>query len=204
VSTDFTVWAISLLTLAVYSFLVKDNRAFRLTEKLFVGLGAGYSAALGYKNIVQIGITPVLQGRLLPLIPLILGLMAYTRYFKSVAWMSRIPVGLIVAIGAALTLRGSIQAQLIDQLVGSMVPWTSINNLIIVFGTASTIAYFYFRARSAGPFDTAMNWSGWFARLVMMIAFGIGYTGILGANIPRTIGQIQLIFGKWIKLIPGM
>lgn len=203
-STNPTIWITALLTLAVYSFLVKDNRAFRLVEKFFVGLGAGYYAALGYNNIVQIGIKPVLSGKLMPLIPLILGLMVYTRYFKSVAWLTKIPVALVVSIGAALTLRGTIGAQFLNQIAGTMLPWSSIDNIIIVLGTASTVAYFYFKARPSGTFDTVMTWSGKFARAVMMVAFGIGYTGVLGANIPRTIGQIQLIFGKWIKLIPGL
>ncbi len=202
-STDVTVWITALLTLGIYSFLIKDNKAFRLIEKFFVGLGAGYYAALGLRNIMQIGITPVMSGKLMPLIPLILGLLVYSRYYKPVAWMTKIPVALVVAIGAALTLRGTIQAQFLDQIVGSMVAWSSFDNIVIALGTASTVAYFYFRARSRGPFDTAMGWSARLARVIMMIAFGIGYTGILGANIPRTIGQIQLIFGKWIKLIPG-
>lgn len=202
-STNPTTWATALLTLAVYTFLIKDNRVFRLVEKFFVGLGAGYYAALGIKTIIQVGITPVMQGNMVPVIPLLLGLLVYARYVKPVAWVSKIPVALIVAIGAALTLRGTVQAQFIDQIAGTIVPWNSINNLIIVFGTASTVAYFYFKARQPGPFDTLLTWSGKFARLVMMIAFGIGYTGVLGANIPRTIGQLQLIFGKWIHLIPG-
>jgi hypothetical protein len=144
-----------------------------------------------------------MEGQLLPLIPFILGLMAYTRFIKPIAWMTKIPIALIVSIGAALTLRGSVQAQLLNQARGSMLPWTTANNIIIALGTAAVLSYFYFKARSPGPFDGVMTLSSKVARIIMMVAFGIGYTGVLGANIPRTIGQIQLIFGKWIHLIPG-
>ncbi|HHW17474.1 MAG TPA: hypothetical protein GXX30_01020 [Firmicutes bacterium] len=203
-STDIRTWITALLTLGVYSFLVRDNRLFRLIEKFFVGIGAGYYAALGLKSVIQVGIAPIKQGRYITLIPLILGLLVYARYFKSIAWVSKIPVAIIVAVGAALTLRGTVQAQFIDQIAGTLLPWNSINNVLLVLGTTCTVLYFYFRARPEGSFDTAMNWAGKFARFVMMFSFGIGFTGVLGANIPRTIGQIKLIFGQWIHLIPGI
>lgn len=203
-STDPRVWVTAILTLAVYTFLIKDNRAFRLSEKFLVGLGAGYFAALSVKNVIQVGITPLSRGNMLVLLPLGLGLLVYTRYFKSVSWLSKIPIAFIVGLGAALTLRGTVQAQLIDQVIGTLLPWNSINNLIIVLGSGATVAYFHFGARGEGPLSRVAMISATFARIVMMAAFGIGFMGNLGSNIPRTIGQIDLLFGKWIKLIPGL
>lgn len=202
-STSPAVWVSALLTLVVYSFLIKDNKAFGLVERLFVGVGSGFFAGLGYRNIVLMGIMPVMEGSLSRLIPLLLGLMVYARYFKPIAWVAKIPLGIVVAAGAALALRGTVGALFLNQIAGTMLPLTSINNAIIVVGTITTVAYFHFRARPLGPFDTVMNWSSTFARAIMMVAFGVGYTAILGANIPRTIGQLQLIFGSWIHLIPG-
>jgi hypothetical protein len=102
-----------------------------------------------------------------------------------------------------LVLRGAILAQFLNQIAGTMLPLNSINNIVLVFGTASTLLYFYFKERQKGPVNTLVNYSNMFARYIMMIALGIGYTGNLSANIPRTIGQLQLIFGEWIHLIPG-
>jgi hypothetical protein len=189
--------------LCIYSYLVKDNPVFALTQRLYVGIGIGYGAALAMKNVVQFGVKPLTEGNGKVLIPIVIGLLAYLRWVKPVAWVSRIPASFVVALGAALTLRGTIQAQFIDQIRGTMLPLVSFNNLIIVFGTASTLLYFFFRDRQKSPLNTVLNYSNKFARYIMMVALGIAYTGNLSANIPRTIGQLQLIFGEWIHLIPG-
>lgn len=202
-STNPATWVSAILMLCVYSYLVKDNQVFGLTQRLYVGLGIGYGAALALRSIVNSGVQPLLKGNTMVLIPMVIGLLAYMRYVKAISWTSRIPAAFVVALGAALTLRGAIQAQFISQIVGTMLPLNSINNAIIVFGTASTLLYFYFRERKAGSINTIVTYSNVFARYIMMIALGIGYTGNLGSNIPRTIGQLQLIFGEWIHLIPG-
>lgn len=202
-STDPTVWVKSILTLCVFTYLIKDNRVFGLTQKLYVGVGVGYSAALAVRNVMQQGITPLVGGRTILLIPLILGIMTYARFVKPIAWLSKIPTAFIVTLGAAITLRGTIQAQFIDQIRGTMLPLNSIDNIIIVFGTGATIMYFYFRLAGKGNVGTLLSWNNKFARFIMMIALGIGYTGNLSANIPRTIGILQQLFGEWIHLIPG-
>lgn len=202
-STNPGTWVSAILMLCVYSYLVKDNRVFGLTQRLYVGVGIGYGAALALRSIVNSGIKPLQKGNMMVLIPIVLGLLAYARYSKPVAWAARIPAAFVVALGAAMTLRGSIQAQFLSQIAGTMLPLNSINNIVIVFGTASTVLYFYFRERQKGPINTLVNYSNVFARYVMMIALGIGYTGNLSSNIPRTIGQLELIFGEWIHLIPG-
>jgi hypothetical protein len=129
--------------------------------------------------------------------------LAYLRWVKPVAWVSRIPASFVVALGAALTLRGTIQAQFIDQIRGTMLPLVSFNNLIIVFGTASTLLYFFFRDRQKSPLNTVLKLLQQVRPVHHDGRLGIAYTGNLSANIPRTIGQLQLIFGEWIHLIPG-
>lgn len=51
------VWIATLLTLSVYSFLVKDNFFYKLTEAIFVGVSVGYSIVVVYHN----GIVPKIQ-----------------------------------------------------------------------------------------------------------------------------------------------
>lgn len=202
-STDITVWITAILALGIYSFLVKENAFFRIVEKLFVGLGAGYYAALGIRSINQLGIAPLGEGKWITIVPLVLGLMVYARFIKPIAWMSKIPVAAIVAIGAALTLRGSAQAQFMTQIVGTMQPLNSVNNVILVFGTCAVLQYFFFRKVPDGPVGRALGGVRSVARVLMMVSFGIGFGGMIGTQIPRAIGQVQLIFGKWIHIIPG-
>jgi hypothetical protein len=203
VSTNPTVWITAILALGIYSFLVKDNPFFRIVEKLFVGLGAGYYAALGVRSIIQLGIAPLGEGKWVTLIPLALGVMVFARFVKPIAWVSKIPVAVIVAVGAALTLRGSAQAQFMTQIVGTMQPLNSIDNVILVFGTMAVLLYFFFKKVPEGPAGRTLGLVRSVARVLMMVSFGIGFGGMIGTQIPRAIGQVQLIFGKWIHIIPG-
>lgn len=203
-STNPTVWITALLALGVYSFLIKDNSFFRLVEKGFVGLGAGYYAALGVRSVLQLGINPLREGTWIALVPLMLGLMVFTRFFKPISWLSRVPVAVIVAVGAALTLTGSAQAQFVTQIVGTMKPLNSINNIILVLGTCAVLSYFFFRDVPDGRVGRTLGYVRAAARVLMMVSFGIGFAGMIGTQIPRAIGQVELIFGKWIHIIPGL
>lgn len=203
-STDPTVWITAILALGIYSFLIKDNVVFRLIEKGFVGLGAGYYAALGVRSIIQLGINPLREGKLVTLIPLILGLMVFARFAKPISWLSRIPVAVIVSVGAALTLRGSAQASLVAQTIGTMKPLNSFQNVVLVFGTCAVLVYFFFRDIPDGPAGRALGHVRTAARMLMMVSFGIGFAGMIGTQIPRAVGQVQLIFGRWIHIIPGL
>ena len=51
------IWVAALLTLCVFSFLIKDNFMFKLTESIFVGVSVGYFVVLTYQN----GIKPKIE-----------------------------------------------------------------------------------------------------------------------------------------------
>jgi len=51
------IWVAALLTFCVFSFLIKDNFMFKLTEAIFVGVSVGYGIVLTYQN----GIKPKIE-----------------------------------------------------------------------------------------------------------------------------------------------
>jgi len=51
------IWVAALLTFCVFSFLIKDNFMFKLTEAIFVGVSVGYFIVLTYQN----GIKPKIE-----------------------------------------------------------------------------------------------------------------------------------------------
>ncbi|HQK95944.1 MAG TPA: hypothetical protein PLD23_20775, partial [Armatimonadota bacterium] len=67
----FSVWVAALLTLIAYSFLYKDNPAYRFVEALFVGVSAGYGLAIVYRDVVIPDLWKPIhdEGDLLRLIP---------------------------------------------------------------------------------------------------------------------------------------
>lgn len=50
---DIGIWLAAILTLCVYSFLIKDNFMFKLTEAIFIGVSVGYSVVMTYQQALK-------------------------------------------------------------------------------------------------------------------------------------------------------
>ena len=71
------VWVAALLTLAIYSFLYKDNPFYKVAEYIFVGVSAGYWTVFLAKNYAFPNLFDPLikEGNYWNLIPITLGFM---------------------------------------------------------------------------------------------------------------------------------
>ena len=70
------LWLSGFLTLCVFSFLLGDNPFYKLAEHIYVGVSAGYWMCVGYWGTIKPEIVdPLRAGKLLAIIPLILGIM---------------------------------------------------------------------------------------------------------------------------------
>lgn len=58
----FGAWIAVFFTLAIFSFLYKDNPFYKIAEHTFIGISAGYWLSIGFWTIIQ----PNLLGRLWP------------------------------------------------------------------------------------------------------------------------------------------
>jgi hypothetical protein len=124
------------LTLSVYSFLYRDNPFYKFAEHLVVGVSAGYYLVIYYYNFIDPNVvSPIfglnlggeairLAGRAwwMALIPGILGLLLYTRFFPKIAWIGRWPLGIYVGGYAGLGISPVMQARVIDQLAANALP----------------------------------------------------------------------------------
>ena len=110
------VWIAALLTLAIFTFLFKDNPFYRFAEHLVVGVSAGYWVAILYHTSLKdlwldplaVNFTSLFTpggsmlleiGKLsMNIIPGLLGLMMFARFFEKAAWLSRWPIAFYLAI----------------------------------------------------------------------------------------------------------
>ena len=198
-SADPVVWVSSILTIIGFSYLFKENEFYRAVEHLYVGVAAGYTVVMGYTNIVNKVWGPLTKkAQYTVLIPAVLGFLLFMPYIsKPLGWLRRIPVAVIVAIGAALALRTAIVEQFIGQLKPSVIPLNSINNIIIVLGTAVTLCYFIFTVKPNPVMKVGVESGKW----IIMVTFGAAFgAGIMG-RISLLIGRLFLVFQDWIPLI---
>ncbi len=198
ISGDLGTWIAAIATIGIMSFVFKDNPLYRLVENVYVGVSAGHALVLGWINIRDQGITPLTsEGEWSVIIPLLLGLLLYTRYFKDIAWLSRFPLSILVGIGTGLAIRGTIGSQIVNQVKSTVLPLNNINNAIIVFGTLGVLSYFYFSKEHRGVLKHVST----FGRCVMMVSFGAAFGSTVMGRMALLIDRLYFLYSNWLGII---
>jgi hypothetical protein len=195
-STDIGVWVAAICTLACFTFLWKENAVFRSFQHVYVGIAAGYGIVANYNSLKKICWDPLMKGDMMMIVPIIFGLMLFARFVKSISWLSRWPVAFLMGLGAALSIK-ILETEFIGQAVGSMVPLTNFNNIVLVLGTAFGLCYFYFTIKPS----TGLKTASMLGRYVLMLSFGAGFGNAVMGRVSLLISRMQFLFGDWILLI---
>lgn len=197
ISADIGVWIAALCTIGLFSFFYKDNRFYKLVEFLYVGAAAGHAITLGWTNLRDLGLKPLSQGKVVLVVPIILGLLLYTRFVKKISWMSRISMGFLVGIGTGLAIRGTIGSQITTQIQATMINPLKFDNLVIIVGVITTLSYFFFSWEQRG----VMKPSAYIGRLVMMVTFGAAFGNTVMGRMSLLIARLQYLWGNWLGVI---
>lgn len=210
----FGIWIAGFLTLAIFSFLYKDNPFYRLAEHIFAGLSAGYYLGLIWQSvIVQQLADPMSQHWagmfsgpdtgthvkqfIFLIIAAILAMLIFARLFPKMSWVSRYPLAFVMGNTAGIYLTSELHGRLLGQVSATFVNLLDPLGIIIFVGVLVTLIYFYFSKEHTGALGAAARVGIWF----IMIAFGahFGYT-VMG-RISLLIGRVQFIFIDWFKMV---
>ncbi len=206
------VWVAAILTLMVYSHLVKDNPLSRLAEHLFVGTAVGYASVLAYYNVLWPKLIQPLatdpENNLTLLIPAVLAVLLLVRPIAPLRALASLPLGLVVGVGAALAVAGAIAGSLLPQVRATMLsldpaqtPEVFVNNLLIIIGVVSTILYFFFTAKQDSIAGKALRVPAAIGKLTMILAFGAVFASTVTARLALLVGRAQFLLGDWLGLI---
>jgi len=209
-SHDIGIWIAALLTLGIYSFLYKDNPAYKLCEHLFVGVSAGYYVVLMYFSVVKPNLLDPLftdfthERHFLLVIPLALGILLFSRFFPKGDWLSRWSLALILGVYPALRITGFGQGDLVEQIHGTMLPlWvrgnlgTTIGNWLLVGGLLTTLIFFFFSKEHKGALGGAARIGVYF----LMVSFGASYGYTVMARISLLIGRVMFLLHDWLGVL---
>lgn len=199
------IWLAAIMTLSAYSYLWKENPLFRIGEHLLIATNVSYLAIVAWGNIKQSVFAPISKdGKYILLVPVILGILLFTRWFPKITWLSRISVAFMMGVYGAVSITGTVNANFVKQITATMLPLNSINNVIVVFGTLSTVCYFLFlqgKSVAGQGWGRLMNGVGEFGKWIMMVAFGAAFGATVMGRLTLVLGRLQFLFGKWIPLI---
>jgi hypothetical protein len=204
----FEIWVAAFFTLAIFSFLYKDNPVFRLAEHVFAGVSVGYYIGLYWDTvIVQQLWVPLVQGegltRFWLIIPGIMGLLMFSRLSEKWSHLSRIGLAFIMGNTAGVFLLSELHGKVMYQMQATMVPQMT-NHVpnylltgIVVLGVISTLIYFYFSKEHVGALGVTARIGIWF----IMISFGahFGYT-VMG-RISLLIGRVYFLYHDWLSTL---
>lgn len=196
ISSDLGTWLGAICTLAIFSILFKDNPLYRLVENIFVGAATGYAVVVGIDRLRTTGLEPLAKGDMMLLVPMILGLLLYSRFIPSVSYLSRMPLALITGVSAAVALRGSIETQLVGQITATMNNVTSFNGIVIFLGTTLSLTYFFLTYKMKGTAGIAPRLGKYF----MMAAFGAAFGNTVMGRISSAIGRFQYLLIQWLGI----
>ncbi|MFH1374580.1 MAG: hypothetical protein ABII79_12370 [bacterium] len=137
ISRAFLVTVSAFLTLAIFSFLYKDNPFYKFAEHLFVGVSAAYWMVQGFWSTIVGNLFPRLSDGLAGFfqqpyqpssfnfvfwVPVILGLLLLMRLLPKGGWLSRWPLAFIVGTTAGLNFIRYLRSDFIVQVSSTFVP----------------------------------------------------------------------------------
>lgn len=200
------LWLAATITLALYSFLYKDNPIYRAVEYLYVGVSAGYGIVVYYDtNIKPTFVTSIGQEhQYILLVPVVIGILMYARYFKSIAFLSRWAMAFFMGIGSGYVLTTQLQPNFIAQIAATIKPFwvagkpgVSVNNILLAVGVMCTLIYFFFTTKRVTLLDAPSR----LGRIVMMIAFGASFGNTVMARVSIFLGRVNFLLVDWLKVI---
>lgn len=215
--TIFGIWIAATLTIAILSFLYRDNPLYKFAEHLYVGVSAAYWIIYAAKFTMEQmvvnqfishwqayltqGSTTGFWEALILIIPTALGFLMLTRWFgPKVGWLSRWPIAFTIGLGAGLGITGGIQGVLLPQIQATFLPlyvpdlWTMVGNILIFVGVISTVIYFYF----SRPHKGFLGGVSRVGIVFIMVSFGAAFGYTVMSRVSLLIGRLYFLVNDWI------
>jgi hypothetical protein len=191
------IWLAAVLTLMVFSYLLSDNPLYAVVvvfhNLLLPRLLAFLADPLGYWHL---------------LIPLILGIVLFSKARPATSWVGNISLAFLFGVGIALAIGGALVGSLLYQIKDTILPLSpkleALDNFILVLGVVCTLSYFYFTA--GGPGTTRVGGGlirvgSLIGRAFIMLTFGALFASAVMSRISLLIGRLHFLLGNWLGLM---
>ena len=208
------IWVSVFLTLAILSFLYRDNPLYKLCENLVLGISLGYGWVMGWTKSVDPYLIKPVKDMIIDFQPydltmifwLAMGTTLLFRFSRKKAWVANYYMAFVFAYMAGYSIPLQVQ-NLFVQAANMMQPilqkpsffevskWT-----VIIFGTFAGLIYFFF----SKPHKGAIGKTARVGVLILMINFGASFGATVMGRVALFIGRAQVIASNYVvSLICG-
>ncbi len=225
-----TTFMAGISTLAIFSFLIKENSFYRFFEHIFIGIATGLGIVQGVRYFLWPQIVKPMLGldiltypdgtyskpyeylQLLYLIPMMFGLLYYFIYSKKHAWLAKLVIGFSLGASAGLAFKGFF-AEMLPQLASSFKPlvvliadgsidWKeSFSNIVFIFTLLAVMYYFFFSIRADSKIERGFSSSG---RWLMMVCFGSFFGSTVMARLALLVERLKFLLIDWIQSVESI
>lgn len=220
----------AVLTLFVYSYLLRDNALYRLASHLMVGVGVAYALTVAVHQVLIPNLVVPLQGTIAGgsnpnradlLIPFTLGVFLLAKAVPRGARLGQYGIATLLGVGLGVAVGGALVGTLIPQLLASMLPLApvggvgltrSILNIILVAGTILALLSFTYTRNARTPTVEGTNIAAMdnptltyrLGRWVLMIAFGAILGGTILTYTSVLVGRWDFLINDWLFELVGL
>lgn len=217
-SADLMVGAVAfVLTLMTLSYLVADNPAFRVAVYIFVGVAAGYVAAVAWWQVLWPDLLlPLASGtairRAALAIPLLLSGMLLMKAWPPLTRIGAPAMAVLVGAAAAVAVGGAVQGTLIPQAYATIdaldahnaqTPDMLVNGVLVLAGVVSSLAYFHFSARTRPDGSirrvSVLEIIASVGSVFLAITLGVLFAGVYSAALTALIERLHFL-GSFLGL----
>lgn len=202
-----------LITVLILSYLLSDNPLFRAAIFVFIGVAAGYIAAVAWNEVIYpLLVQPIGSGEIfsakveniLLVFPLLGSALLLLKTSPHLSRLGQLPVSYLIGVGAAVAIGGAVQGTLLPQIISSIDVFDKslmLNFVSLIFyglillGVISTLTYFHFGARPQADGSTRqnpiINILTWIGRFYIAITFGVLFAGVYMAALTTLIERLD-------------
>jgi len=209
-----TAWTLlgGLMTLAILSFLYRDNPLYKMAEHIAVGVSVGFLIVMQYNNVFlpKVWNNVLHRGNFDYLIPFIFGVLLFSRFISKYAWVSRWSLAFLLGAGSGVSIPQTLEGRVLQQMEGSMRPLVtvvagnpggsvlaSLSAIFLVVGTLACLVFFLFSVEHKG----GVGRLAYFGRLCIMAGFGASFGYTVMGRVSLLIGRVQFLTRDFVHAI---
>jgi hypothetical protein len=173
---------------SIWSWLWKPNMFFDLVLATLVGFTSVHFFMTNILFVKTAAIDKLIGGDIVYIIPIIIGVLSFTRLIEKYQWLNRYTVGAMLGTSMGVGMR-SLPAKIVRNVTQVMMPLNSLENIVMVIAFILPISYFIFTRKEGG----VLKYPSLIGRNLFMMWVGVYYTSITVSRLTYLSQAVQKI-----------